>query len=130
MSGWQRLGVVISVLWLLGAPLYFIAAVNEEAGKVYGMCYSTASSLPKTEADRTAAKAGCLAQLDKMGLSVPKLLNTLYTESSEPRWTAGSGSSDRALLWGLLLGPLVIFWMLGGLISGTVRWVARGFQHS
>lgn len=127
MSGWQRLGVVISVLWLLGAPIYFIGDTNATANRVYSMCLSHEWSLTG-RTDYKVAEAKCLPIFDELGMSVPKLLNTLFTESNEPRM--GSGWPGRAALWGMLLIPLVIFWLLGGLISRTVRWVARGFQHS
>jgi len=41
-SGWQRLGVVLSILWAVGAPIYIMTDVNRTAGDVYGMCYSSA----------------------------------------------------------------------------------------
>jgi hypothetical protein len=119
MSGWQRLGVVISVLWLVGAPIYFVADMNQTAFRVLGMCYSAGSSSDQTDFDRTQREATCNAQLEEMTWSTQKLFNTLFTYNK-----------DRGVLWAMLLVPLVIFWLFEAVIIGTVRWVRRGFRRS
>jgi hypothetical protein len=43
MSGWQRLGIVVSILWLVGASIYLMADANETARRTYGLCYSVVS---------------------------------------------------------------------------------------
>jgi hypothetical protein len=43
MSGWQWIGVVISVLWLVGLPLYIITTTNNRANTEYLECYGNAA---------------------------------------------------------------------------------------
>jgi len=33
MSGWQRIGVVISILWLIGVPIYLMVDQKEVEGQ-------------------------------------------------------------------------------------------------
>jgi hypothetical protein len=33
MGGWKRLGIVVSVIWMIGAPLYFWHSYDAEARK-------------------------------------------------------------------------------------------------
>src|SRR5262249_57203663 len=42
MSDWQRLGVLISVLWLVGMPIYLMVDTNNTAGVVYQSCIRSA----------------------------------------------------------------------------------------
>jgi hypothetical protein len=37
------------------------------------------------------------------------------------------GSYHSAVLWGVLLGPVALLWLVGSLVIGTVRWVGRDF---
>jgi hypothetical protein len=30
LNGWQRIGVIASVVWIIGAPLYFESGVEKE----------------------------------------------------------------------------------------------------
>jgi hypothetical protein len=36
-----------------------------------------------------------------------------------------AGNADTLTLWFFILGPLVIFWIAGGLVLATLRWVRR-----
>jgi hypothetical protein len=38
-----------------------------------------------------------------------------------------AGNADTATMWTFILGPVVILWIVGGIILATVRWVRRGF---
>jgi hypothetical protein len=37
------------------------------------------------------------------------------------------GSYHSAALWGFLLGPIAVLWLVGSLVIGTVRRAARDF---
>lgn len=117
MSGWQRLGVVISILWLLGAPAYFMVDANQSANRVSEMCYSTAFS--KSGADLETEKSRCLAQLAELSMTPQKLLNLFF-----------AANKDQITLWTFLLVPLAGFWMLGWIVIGTCRWISRGFRRA
>jgi hypothetical protein len=38
MSGGQRIGAAISVLWLIASPIYLLVTKNEAANKTYAAC--------------------------------------------------------------------------------------------
>ena len=41
----------------------------------------------------------------------------------------GSERNSATILWSVILIPIVALWIVGGLIIGTVRWVATGFRR-
>ena len=43
---------------------------------------------------------------------------------------ATTHDENQNIMWIILLGPLVIFWVLGATIIGAARWIQRGFQRS
>src|SRR6516164_2697415 len=45
MSGWQRIGVVLSVLWIVGYPIYSFIDENESNERAYRTCQKTAFEL-------------------------------------------------------------------------------------
>ncbi len=125
-SGWQRLGVVISVLWAVGAPIYAMVDTNHRAGENYGHCYSIAYKTygPGPTANETRlqiAEAECRRALDSAAMPPQKLLDVLLGKGSEP--------GGAAILWGIILVPIALLWLIGGTIIGTVRWVATGFRR-
>ena len=112
MSGWQRIGVVISVLWLVGLPVYLQFDANRRIYNHVLDC-TTARGL-------VAASAGAtLAQIRQLCLGV-------YGPSVSYGDLARTFRDDVVML-GLLLVPIVLFWIVGWIVLGTVRWVRRGF---
>ena len=41
MSGWQRIGVVISALWLIGFPIYLVQYSSMSERSSYQQCMNT-----------------------------------------------------------------------------------------
>jgi hypothetical protein len=125
MSGWQRIGVVISVLWLIASATYFIATKNEAAGKSYAACIEssrmTGTRLREIgkhdEADAWERHSNdwCLRAAGYM--SPVGLAHALL-----------EGSYDSAVLWGFLLGPIALLWLVGSLVIGAVRWLSSGLR--
>jgi hypothetical protein len=112
MSGWQRIGVVISVLWLIALPIYLTMDSNGRASVFYNWCRSVNS----TFSERTTEQQHELCWRSA-GFITPKVMaHTLI-----------AGNADTATLWSLMLGPVVIFWIIGGIIFAMVRWMRRGF---
>jgi len=42
-------------------------------------------------------------------------------------WGGASLFADNKDMWGILLVPIILLWLVGGIIIGTVCWVRRGF---
>ena len=109
MSGWQRIGVVVSVLWLIGVPVYFVTVSGDR--EMYEQCME--QRLPNMT--RQEKKDMCW-------------------KSFHPPWkevgdTLIAGNEDTVALWSMMLGPIVIFWLVGSIILATVRWIRRGFAR-
>ena len=69
LSGWQRIGVVISVLWFVGLPIFALITIDKR----------------------------------------------LPDMAREP-----------IIFLIFLLGPIILLWLVGGIVFGTVRWIVRG----
>jgi hypothetical protein len=118
MSGWQRIGMVISVLWLVGFPIYLMIDQNSTAGKLYGECYSAAYSAYGSQPDKLKARtAECSQTHSQIVMTPEKLLRVLM-----------GGDKESWVFWLIILTPLAAFWIVGGTMITTLRWIARGFQ--
>jgi hypothetical protein len=47
MSGWKRMVGVISVLWLIGLPIYLLVDANRQASRSLALCLSVARTSPE-----------------------------------------------------------------------------------
>jgi hypothetical protein len=112
--------VVISVLWLIASATYFIATKNEAAGKSYAACIES-SRMTGTRLRRRGRRLGSHSNdwcLRAAGYMSPVGLAHALLE----------GSYDSAVLWGFLLGPIALLWLVGSLVIGTVRWLSSGLR--
>jgi hypothetical protein len=122
MSGWQRIGIVISVIWLIAAPIYIMADQNRRASDIYGMCFETAyrrygpAGYEPKPAEFTIAKQQCAETLEKLDMPPSKLWDALMGQDKD--------SGD---LRALIFRPLALFWIIGAAVISTFRWVRRGF---
>jgi hypothetical protein len=101
MSGWQRIGVVISVLWLLGLPLYlriYNLVLNCDHARVADFCRTWSDVEPA--GPYLSLSWGYLARLFRDNVEMST---------------------------GVLLGPIILLWLVGWIVLSTVRWIQRGF---
>jgi len=127
MSGWQRIGVVISVIWLVAFPIYLVVDTNQHADAFYFLCrkikYDTASRY------RDTGKSDVADAMDKRAheecwepaghMSPSKMASDLL-----------AGDSKSAIMWAFILAPIILFWLIGGAIFGITRWIRKGFANS
>jgi hypothetical protein len=126
LSGWQRLGLVISVLWLIAAPAYLLFAENTRARDFYGSCRGASRSLESEMRARGAHEAA----------------DVEHREAHEICWSAAGFVTAETLvrdlldsrersrrLWAFLVAPIAFFWIAGSAALSTIRWVLRGFRH-
>lgn len=112
MRWWQRIGVVLSFLWVLGFPYFVIKLHNQQALNHYSDCL-IASGISDAAA---ASRARC----------------TFIYHSEETSFSKTFLSLNRSTgyFWGAVLVPLVALWVLGGIVIGTLRWIRRYFHHT
>ncbi len=127
MSGWQRIGVLISVLWFVGIPIYLLVNTNNTAGVVYQSCIRNADLAFQPggfEGDNPgelkAAERRCTRSFDNMRMSPGKLIRLLLGRESE----------ETLIVWTIILMPIGLFWLVGGATFATVRWIRRRLASS
>jgi hypothetical protein len=120
MSGLQRIGVLISVLWLLAVPSYLIISSNKFADAYYKGCLDLAYRTKlNSAAELNAATQDCSTTRSELAVTPTRMLKLLLLEE------------DRAyglIAWAALLAPIALMWIIGGIAFGTARWLARGFK--
>jgi hypothetical protein len=120
MSGWQRIGVVISVLWLLAVPSYVIISSNQFADAYHKGCLDLAYRTRLNSAEElNAAIQDCSTTRSELAVTPIKALKVLLLEID---YNVGLAA------WAVLLLPIALLWIIGGIVLGTVRWLARSFR--
>jgi hypothetical protein len=125
MGRWQRIGAVISVLWLIGSPLYLLVTENEPADRSYAACIEdslTTSTRMREKGQQDEADTWELHSYDwclrAAGYMSPVGLAHAFLE----------GNYHSAMLWGFLLGPIALLWLVGSLVIGKVRRAGRDLR--
>jgi hypothetical protein len=105
MNGWQRIGLVLSVLWIVGAGLYQRSADMEKAGKMGGWAMEVCQKVQTSKGSSDFSR--CSDEFTKMF--------NVFAEGS----------------WGnvafVALAPIPIAWLFVYLIVWLTRWIRRGF---
>ena len=111
VSGWQKIGVTVSILWMVGLPICVMIDSNRRASEFYDMCRKMESNL--------GSDLGTEQQHEACWTTAKFMTPTVLAQ------TLIAGNADTATLWFFMLGPLVIFWAIGGIILATVRRIWR-----
>jgi hypothetical protein len=128
MNGWNRLFVVVAVVWALVAPFLFVAAKNEPADRMLSLCNHIAyqsygsSSSSKLDMDRYRAEEAICWQAYVRGgiVSWPEAFSAMIGAGD---WKIG------AVAWGFILVPLALLWIVGWGVGRVVLWLAAGFRR-
>ena len=113
MSGWQKIAVLVSILWMIGLPIYLMIDSNRRASEFCNVCRKVESNL--------AFEMTAEQQHEACWRSAKFMTPTVLAQ------TLIAGNADTVTLWFFMLAPLVIFWVIGGIILATVRRIRRGF---
>jgi hypothetical protein len=127
MNGWNRLFVVVAVVWALVAPFLLVAESNKPADRMFSMCSDIAyrsygsSSSSKLDMDRyRAEEAKCLEAFVGHIVSVPGTFGAMI----------GAGDWKFGLVaWGFIFIPLALLWIVVWGVGRIVHWVAAGFRR-
>lgn len=126
MNGWNRLFVVVAACWAIAAPFVLVAEANGPPERIFHMCADTAyqlygsSSSAQLDMNRYRREMDvCTDELTRKLVSVPMLVGAMI----------GIGEVGTGLLmWGYIVIPLVLLWVVGWVIGRTVIWVVGGFR--
>jgi hypothetical protein len=104
LSGWQRLGLVLTVIWIVGFVWLNRMWVAHKATANYS--YALQACLRHQD---LTERLGCIQVAD-----------AVLNSEMKPRW----GGLLFAAAW-----PIPLFWMLGWLALWVGRWVHNGFEN-
>jgi hypothetical protein len=123
LGGWQRIGVILSVLWFIGFGVFMFE--HEFSGHSdfrmwqLGNCVKIAEwrreSLQPSDASRDA-------QIERDLKDCSDRASAFFTKQVGDLWSN---------LWILLLidlASIALAWLLVWIVVSLVRWVSRGFQ--
>lgn len=102
-SGWQRIGIVVSVLWVVGAAIYVRSTQVEFASYLYS--HEVNSCLPN-DAIQTCLKLASEALKDNLKIGQAHLSNILFSA----------------------IVPVAAGWIFCALFAKVVNWVMVGFR--
>ena len=126
MSGWNRLFVVVAVLWAIAAPFVLMADTNTPVEQAFKRCADAAYR------DYGASDSRIRLDMDTHRQEVDRCLDTFSRDfvSIQNVGSAMIGIGDRTLglvTWGFIVIPLALLWGVSWVLSRVVRWVAAGF---
>ena len=107
LKGWQRTGIILSVLWVTCASMWFIQQVpahQPAITSVYRQC------IQEPNAHRSACKARAKS----------------FDKEVRSELTALPLPLDRAEWPGIALAPILLVWILAYIVVWLARWIVRG----
>jgi hypothetical protein len=105
MNGWQRIGVILSVLWILGGGFYQRSSDMQRAGDMGGFAVRTCMETQKLKSSYDFSR--CSDEFDKT-----------FRVFAEPSW------GNVAIV---AFAPVPIAWLLVYIAVWLTRWIRRGF---
>ena len=114
MTGRQKIGVALSAVWLVGLPIYVMVDSNRRASEFYTWCRDVES--------KTASHMTSEEQHERCWRSAKFMTPTVLAQ------VLISGNADTLTMWSFMLGPIVVFWLIGGIIFAAVWSLRRRFK--
>lgn len=106
LNGWQRIGVALTIVWIVCAGTFFGIKNNQiahnSANVIFDLCITTTSN---PDADR---QKQCKSEREE------------FYENTISESLTGVAF--------VTLVPVPVFWILGYLLTITFRWIKRGFS--
>jgi hypothetical protein len=102
LNGWQRIGIVLSLLWGLSVSLWFLLHVPQPSDPGVASVYLQCISEPNANRDVCQGRA---------------------------EWFGKEARSEFRAAWSsIILAPILALWALIYIVVWTARWIRRGFQ--
>ena len=105
LNGWQRIGIVTSVAWAIGGPIYLDREARNEAGEVFRRTYSSCRDIETNDPNDCFRRAS--DRSDVVQRYVPSLEPTAFAVTS--------------------LLPVALGWLLVYALVYLMRWIRAGF---
>jgi len=114
MSGWQRIGIILSIIWLLVGGWWGRTLIFDYVG------WKTSAQLDLCVA-RNKAQFGENGPYEKIWTPCWAEHTSNFTKNAEGHWWT-------TLAFALI--PIPFGWLIGWGLIATSRWVKRGFQQA
>ena len=105
LNGWQRIGIIASVVWAIGAPIYLDHAAEQKAWEWFRASYEICRSNPGND-----------------GNTCSEMASRAYDNVSRYRFFADTGNVAF-----VSLVPIVLGWLLAYALVYLVGWIRAGF---
>jgi hypothetical protein len=106
LNGWQRIGIVASVIWAVGAPIYMDNTAERDAYHRWFSAYDLCRDVPTNEPEV------CVQRVSKAHDNVPRY-----------HFTSANGAF-------VALAPIPLGWLLAYALVYLMRWIRAGFAPS
>ena len=104
LNGWQRIGIVASVIWAIGAPIYMDSAAERDADEKFSWVHGSCRDVPSNDRDQ------CYQRASRAYDSVPRY-----------HFTSANGAF-------VALAPIPFGWLLAYAVAYLARWIQAGFK--
>jgi hypothetical protein len=113
LNGWQRIGIVLSVLWAIIAAFHEMEEINRRYDAAFSSAFSPVYQRCRDIQDRNNLPADGEA-----------------CKEEAARATAGVQMESGWNIAIAALVPIPVFWLIAYALVGLVRWIRRGFKPS
>jgi hypothetical protein len=103
LNGWQRIGLVASVIWAIGAPIYLDNAADRNADETFYLVYDSCRDVPSNDPNQCFQRAS-------------------RAHDNVPRYTFNSANGALTALV-----PIGLGWLVAYALVYLVRWIGAGF---
>jgi hypothetical protein len=116
LNGWQRVGIVLSVVWLIGAAIYETYAMEDRYNAAFSAAYRPVYDRCRDTQDRELKALGrpngidCAEEAGRVASAVPQ----------QSAWSAAIA----------VFVPIPIAWLIAFALVALMRWIRRGFSPS
>jgi hypothetical protein len=111
LKGWQRTGIMLSVLWVSCISMWFIQQVpahQPAIASVYRQCIQ----------EPNAHRSACKARAKSFDKEVRSELTALPLPLDQAEWP------------GIALAPIFLVWILAYIVVWLARWIDRGSERT
>jgi hypothetical protein len=108
LNGWQRIGIVASVIWAIGAPIYLDDGAVKHAHELFAQSYEHCRDIPTNDPER------CFQQASRLYDTVPRY--SLTTPEQRVNFALAA------------FVPIVLAWLIAYALIYLVRWIRAGFK--
>lgn len=128
LGGWQRIGIIASVLWALGAGIAERVSQVDHSYHYFTVSMDTICPMARKSAGSTAMSSDILVGQQAGSDAYTRCLSSAHRTAEEMRsWESLNGQAGVAILAVGIL-PVIAGWVLAYLGRRLFFWVKAGFK--